>query len=248
MRRSTTTGLTYLADFPADQYEAVQTATKRFSVTDAGNAPPVAWREWASAWNALQYRYHSCNSHNLAFSKVIEKDGASHDDLFIQDRELFGFFVTELSTLESFCYAAYALGSLVRSTDFPIATNVDRKNICIALTATKFKNLYPNKRISKALDLLQNSEQLQVLRDVRNVMAHRTVPPKIVNVHVTIGPESPLQQPNTTVAIIDDSRCKTNGTHKIQIDDQTTRVSWQWLAGEITELVEGAADFAHEEF
>ena len=44
MRRSITTGIEYLPDFPADHYEAVQLAARKFSATGPGSTPPIVER------------------------------------------------------------------------------------------------------------------------------------------------------------------------------------------------------------
>jgi hypothetical protein len=75
-----------------------------------------------------------CAEHDKAFTEAIAVANCTHEDLYIQDRELFLFFATALSTIESFYYAAFALASMLSPSDFLLTSNKD----CARIFAKSF--------------------------------------------------------------------------------------------------------------
>ena len=66
------------------------------------------WIEFRGGWKALEIGYETCCENDRVFREAIRRN--SHSDLYIQERELFGFFTTGMAAVESFFYALYAFG------------------------------------------------------------------------------------------------------------------------------------------
>jgi hypothetical protein len=112
------------ADFPVGPYEAVQ---KRVSV-DLKESHPDSRGQFAGGWNALRYRYQACDEHDREFTRSIQSEQTPRER-YIQERELFGFFVSGQSAIESLCYSLHAIASVIKAVEFPIQTKEDLKRI-----------------------------------------------------------------------------------------------------------------------
>src|SRR4051812_46965066 len=97
-KKVNTVGLEMPDDFPVDAYNAVHAR-----VSPKREPRPAAWPEWASAWNAVAYRFQSCVEHAAAFTKSIRQhgDAPAPPTRYIQERELFNFFTNGLAAIES---------------------------------------------------------------------------------------------------------------------------------------------------
>src|SRR4051812_16010084 len=101
-RLLTTVGLAAPKDFPFDSYEAVHARVSRQK-----DYSPAAWSEYAGGWNAVAYRFIACPEHDRSFTQNFRVYGRAPEPphRYLQERELFGFFVSGQATLESCCYA-----------------------------------------------------------------------------------------------------------------------------------------------
>jgi len=214
-----TIGLPVPADFASVSYESVN---RRLSAKNDSHPDP--WAHYAGAWNAVAYRFISCTQHDELFTRSVERHGCSPQspERFIQEKELFGFFVTGLSSLESFCYAAYAIAAMVDALNFPLSRPRD---IIPEKTSATFSNTFPAEPLTVALNKLVNDHSFSDWKDVRNILAHRTAPARKFH---RGGPEDGLAQ----------------WLNDIPIDTATTASRRTWLAGTMRGLLDAAAVFA----
>ncbi len=63
--------------------------------------------------------------------------------LNLQERAIFGFFVTGFSALDSLSYGLYVAGAVARSKDFPITVSALRR-VSPESTQRRFAAIYPN--------------------------------------------------------------------------------------------------------
>lgn len=68
---------------------------------------PNVWIEFSSGWNAISFRYKAMCHHDEQFRNTLGDRG--HEGRYIQERELFNFFVNSLSVLETFCYSIVSI-------------------------------------------------------------------------------------------------------------------------------------------
>ena len=176
------------SDFPTGDYQSVEAAVDRWlKTTRQGDETPAVWYEFVRAWQAAAHRFRMCAEHDKAFTEAITVANCTHEDLYIQDRELFLFFVTALSTIESICYAAFALASMLRPSNFPLASNKDRARVGVVTVRKAFGKSYPNRDITRRLDALIGDPAFGEITDARNIQAHRQLPQRTLSVSLTLS-------------------------------------------------------------
>src|SRR5215211_5629249 len=105
-------------------------------------------------------------------------------------RDLYGFFVSGLSVIESFCYAMYAMAAMIKPGRFPITTSENKKNVHPRMVAEKFASVFSIEPVTQELGALINHQDYEDLKDVRNVLAHRASPARHHSVTHPVGQES----------------------------------------------------------
>jgi hypothetical protein len=214
-------------DFDTVSYEAVHSraATRKES-------SPESYSQFAGAWRAVAYRFKSCTEHDLAFTESIQRTGDAppSPERYIQERELFCFFVAGLAVIESFYYGMFAVASMLDSTSFPVATPGDLRFITPKKTAERFADRFREERLTAALDRTINSNAYREWKDVRNILAHRTAPGRIIYASVgsTKRPPQPAQWKIGT---------------GMQLDESTTSSRRKWLAETVGTLLREADGF-----
>jgi hypothetical protein len=165
-----TIGVQPPSDFPEAHYTAVHIAMQPRLETDAD-----AFHHYASGWNSVAYRFIECAHHSDSFTASIQIYGAAPppDRRVNQEIELFGFFVSGFSTLESFCFSASAIAHILRPGRFPIATPDHLKAISPSSTRDRFAAEWPAQAVTGALIALQANPGFAEWRDIRNALAHR---------------------------------------------------------------------------
>jgi len=111
-------------DFATGPYETIQ---QRISV-DLGEGYAESLQMFAGAWNAVRYRYLACVEHDQSFTSSIQQQ-LTPLERYHQERDLFGFFVSGLSTIESLCYGLYAVASIIEPAGFAIRTQQDLRGV-----------------------------------------------------------------------------------------------------------------------
>lgn len=208
-------------DFAVEPYCAI-----RSLINTKINSHPDSWTQFAGSWNAVAIRFLSCVEHDVKFTESIKKAGNSppHPERYFQERELFGFFVTGLSTIESFCYGLYAIGSILKPLDFPFQKPKDMKNVTPEDTFERFKNKYKGEKITLALNQLIDSSEYKEWKEIRNILAHRIAPGRSFHHGGSHHGE-------------------TLWIKGIQIDNNTTVSRRKWLAKTFSNILQEAKDF-----
>ena len=117
-------GIDMPIDFPTNSHNAV--AVKLGSYRP--RAPDV-WAEHASGWNAVASRYKLASRADEKFTASITLSVPTLDEYQVQAEALFIFFTAGYASIESFTYALFALGALLKPIDFPMSKPEDRKAI-----------------------------------------------------------------------------------------------------------------------
>ena len=167
-----TNGITPSDDFPAEQYDAVHhTVTERWSEHSR-------YDHYAGSWNALAYRYHDAVEAGLRFNQSILEHGPTpqSQERHGQEKDLYGFFTNGLSAIESSFYAAFAIGSFISPESFPLETAKDQQRISPTLTRDAYLRTFPGSTIIHTFDNLLADEAYRALREIRNILTHRTAP------------------------------------------------------------------------
>jgi hypothetical protein len=215
-------------DFSVTPYENIikSIVLAREADKHPGSWHPESWREFACAWNAVAYRFCSCAEHDVAFTEAMkrpEKFSKSHE-IYIQERELFCFFVSGMSVIESTCYALFAVGSMLDVRTFPIATPEDKRKINPEMTADKFGSAFAFESISSILQQLIGSEDYQEWKTMRNIISHRSAPPR-------------------TLFVGGEHHGEVVWGLSIQLDEHTTNSRRKWLADTLCDVLKAAETF-----
>jgi hypothetical protein len=160
-----TTGCVMPSDFNVAAYEAVH---QRVSANSHRNQD--AWEQYAGAWNGVAYRFLACAESDIAFTTSIRQAGDTPPPLerYLQERELFNFFVTGLASIESLCFGLSAIGSMLAPAKFPMKTLNHLKNIYPKSTATRFASVFSGEPLSATLQHFTATPEFQYLNDIRN--------------------------------------------------------------------------------
>lgn len=179
--------------------------------------------EFFAAWTAVAYRYKACADHDANYSESIRGTGNTpgFPDRYIQDQELFNFFVTGLSTIECLYYGCYALGYMLDPTRFPFSTDRDKRRVKPGSTSLAFQQAFSG-QIATTLQSILDSPEFNEWKNVRNILTHRTSPGRLISLGGSVAP----------------AEWKTIG---IQFDEMTTVSRRKWLAGSVESLVTAAA-------
>ena len=100
---------------------------------------PSLWAEYADGWRAVAIRFKTAAGADKLFTASISKSSAPPpNERQIQEEALFTFFVTGYAAVESFAYALFALGAMLRPESFPMSTPRDLERITPTVTRQKF--------------------------------------------------------------------------------------------------------------
>jgi hypothetical protein len=187
---------------------------------------PVSGSQWAGAWNAVVYRFMSCAEHDEQFTSSVAKSGASprQPERYIQDRELFEFFVSGLASFEAFHYALFAIGSIVSPAHFPFASGGDFKRVTTAIVLKTYRTAFPMESLTSSLHRWQSDKVIIQWNEIRNILVHRALPGRTF---FAGGEEDGL----------------TLWSNGISIDQTTTSSRRKWLANALTHLLQEAQQF-----
>jgi hypothetical protein len=218
-------GIEMPPDFPLQPYDNI-----RNRLVGERDKDPESWGELASAWNAIAYRFCSCAEHDETFSQSVRRAGNSPPgrERYIQERELFCFFVTGMSAIECLCYGLFAIGSMLDKEAFPFVTIEDRKAITPERTASRFRTTFSRENITSTLKRLTESQDYQRWRTIRNILSHRSTP----------GRQFFRGGARDGEAV----------WGEIMIDQNTTVSRRRWLAGAVRDLLEATDSFTVAQF
>lgn len=213
-------------DFAAAPYEAIH---RRMDTKK--DTHPDSWAQYAGAWNAIVYRFRSCADHDRAFTKSVKRSGSAppQPGRYIQERELFDFFMNGLAAIESFCYGLFVIASIVDAQNFPIRTPADMRSINPENTARQFATAFPAELITTALQQMLNEQNFKDWKEIRNILVHRAAPGRTILL--------------STRRTLNDLWLK-----GIPINRNTTASRRQWLAGTLNSLLVAAEVFATQKF
>ncbi len=154
------------------------------------------YAEFASAWNAVSFRYLGMVQDGDAFTKSIIADGTSPpaERRFHQEKCLFDFFSSGFSAIDSFFYAAFALGALVDPAAFPFANDAARRKVKVSATVESFGRRFPTGQPLAALQAAASSPEYTQWRNVRNILTHRAAPGRKLYVSFDKHDETPVDR------------------------------------------------------
>jgi hypothetical protein len=180
------------------------------------------------SWQAVRYRYRASWENTKAFTQVIQQpDPKSEDQYYQEDQMLSELFSNGLSALESFCFCLYFAGAFTsQRSHFPLITKP--REIALKKAATAFQLAFPSAALSTELANLQSDSRFVEWSDIRNVLAHRVSPGRIVYISNWQKPDSPSWTLPAPLS-------------HIPLDTQAAQARLDWLTDILNRLV-GTAD------
>ena len=191
---------------------------------------PQSFSEFLHAWLAVKYRFCTCFESNKNFTESFKKfgDGPPPSERYIQEKELFHFFINGYSTLDCFGYALYLVASTIKPTLFPIEPSKLHR-ICFTTTCKEFnlkENNFQHEKIKDKLNLIKDSNEFKDWNIIRNALIHRISP----------GRKLQLQGGKTTWNI----------DNKIfDINECFTSTRFSWLENSLINLMDATQDFTY---
>lgn len=193
------------------------------------------------ALQAISHRFCAAAEHDQDFMESIRTHGdvSSPTHRYVQQRELFEFFENGHAAIESCCYLAYLLGARAEPTRFPLASEEDRRAITLGRTASLLVEILPRAALTLRLQSLKEDGGYLEWKAIRNVLAHRLAPGRIIGLEFNLPDGRVVPAPPT----------EWNGlpnTIRLVIDETTTSTRRAWLARTIAELLGASAEFVFE--
>lgn len=193
-------------NFPIDSYESIHKEISSKKASDSN------YHHFSGSWNALTYRYQSMIDHGEAFKESLKQYGTAPEpsQRYQQEKNLFDFFNSCFSCFESLFYAFYVTGHFISPNDFELSTPRHLQNITPNKTKGLFETTFSSENIINDFDNIFNDPNYQKIREIRNILAHRTAPGRTV--YVSIGSEEApttewkLNNIPLTESLIDDSQ------------------------------------------
>jgi hypothetical protein len=221
------------SDFPTAEFVSAE-LEMRARVGTSPIAPTPTWTEFGAAWMAVAYRFLDATYFDQEFRDSIAKFGTAPEppERYRQERHLFGFFVSGLSAIESFCYGLCALAWEADPRSVSLATPGQKKGVSPESTRDRFNAHFKSDAITANLDLLVTSADYKDWVDVRNALAHRTSPGRKHYRHLGSAPTP--EPPSEWGHLI--------------LDDRITSDRRLWLRDTLASLLADAGRFAAVRF
>gem|GEM_PF-1496508 len=178
-------GLVMPSEFPTSLYESIFHHLVSLKSSDR------LWEHFSGSWNALGYRFRACIDYRDTFISYIEKFGSTPppEERYLQESVLFNFFSSAFSVLEATFYGLYVVGAFINPTYFLLSTARDQQAVTPYSTQKAYAKTFPNDPILITLSNLFNDQRYRQLREIRNILTHRTAPGRRMYVSIG-GPEA----------------------------------------------------------
>jgi hypothetical protein len=174
-------------DFPTEAFER---AYGRVSTRASGLA---SYSHFVGAWNAISFRFQTMVDEGAAFTASITAPNAAGDIAlrYSQERHLFGFFGSAFSIFEAYFYGMFAIGNILLPASFPLATAKDQQGVSPASTQRAYQAAFAGNALLTALQSVMADGAYTELKEVRNILTHRTAPGRTIFVGIGTDEELP---------------------------------------------------------
>jgi hypothetical protein len=226
-------GLVMPSFFPDGVFEAVK--DRIFSkVPDTW----PGWRQLACSHNGVRYRLRACADYSEEFTQSVQRfgDWPPAEKRYQQERQLFGFFVSGSAALDSFCFFIYFAAAYLQPGHFPTRLPRDIRNISCKNTPPLFARVFSGEDITVALNALLAEQKFDDWGACRNVLAHRSVPGRLI--YASVGSSAPDLAADW----------KMDPAGSLKIDANLTPPLLGWLGHTLSGLVMTADIFTQKHF
>lgn len=229
--RITLQNLKMPSDFSVTPYESCydRVVQKARVIPDSAH-----WiNEFSLSWLAIAYRFRSCAEYDKSFTASVKRAGATpvEPERYIQERDLYNFFVSGLSSLESMGYGLYFIGFVLEPTAFGLAVSSnDFRRIDLKNTVVRdfMRSSFAQEQISSKLNALIHHSNYIQWEKIRNILAHRITPVR-TGVHTIIESLDPNYSGPTSSHWVD-------WLEGLQINKYTTESLRAWLISTLNDF------------
>lgn len=168
-----TNGIT-VPNFPYQPYEAIHNLVQKW-----GQDP--TYEHYAGAWNALAYRFKAAYEHGDQFAEALTKHGTAPlpEERYHQEKALYDFFSSAFSAFEASFYGMYSIGVWIAPSSFTLASSKDQQRVNPRYVREAYADTFPGDPFIQAMGSVLNDQLFQSLRDIRNVLTHRSAPGRL---------------------------------------------------------------------
>lgn len=221
------------SNFPDAQFEALKDRV----VAKLPN-PSEVLEQLLGGHNGVRFRLRACADYSDEFIESVLRVGNAPpiEKRYQQERQLFGFFVSGLASLESFIFFLYFMGVPLRPEAFLIAKPGHLKSISLKATTERYKRKFSSEGITTALEAVLNNSLLEEWEDCRNILAHRAAPGR--NLYASVGSTAPDPP----------ASWKLDPTRKLLINETLTRPRLDWLISTLADLIARTDTFTQKYF
>ena len=177
-----------------------------------------AWFAFGSAWTGMVFRLRAARDFSDDFGSLVAISTAPpNDDLYLQERAIFGCIVSALSAVECFYMATHCLAAELAPQHFRLLEDKDLKGNIPQIT-DRYVAWVPSDDFTRELMQVSGSSQLNLLTDLRNVLVHRgtltrqhflsnvrdvpsTIPSKPKLLHRNLRHDAPLSAETTSTHV-----------------------------------------------
>lgn len=219
-------------EFPTETYNKVHACLVKYR-----NTHPAQRRSFGLGWDGLAYRYQALVDYDDEFTTSVKISNAPPpEERYKQSKVLFGFFVNALSTIECFFYSAHCMASILNPGAFPILRSKDLR-FRLEEVKTKFNTNFPGDCLSIKMRLCLDEPTYKEMKDMRDVLAHRGMPPRAFYVG---GDRNGMATMPKNFRDPSDQ-----WQFDLPVDEQTTASHRKWLCDALKELIIAADDFCN---
>ena len=236
--------LEYLKLSMPTQFDVIKCdeAYSRIISNSNGGKYPEALKIFNGAWIALAYRVKACDDHKTVLLDSIISSGTSPSfpERYIQERELFNFFISGMSSIECLCFGLHALGSLIDAEKFSLDLSV-LKNTYPHTTRRNYIDRFENATLTTALDNIMQDEMYHQWKEIRIYLFHRTAPGRIHN--ASVGDPSKVDKPSEWGGY----EAAVAWKEGISLEASAFEERFDWLMNAINNLLDGTVIFSLSE-
>jgi len=220
-----TVGIPMPSDFPTQAYESISHHCQR----PAPPNPDASWVQFRLAWHSVVYRFAAMAEHDEGYRRAFPPTNSINP--YNQEKELFGFFVTGLSTIESYAYGTHFLLAIVHPKLFPVD---NLKKIEPRFTQERLTRHLLSEPLAKTFKKLVADPQFYEWETVRNALAHRGLPRR----NVTLG------KPGSDTWEVKKKHARDQFYMPLTRD--LTAARRKWLSDTLSELLEKTLSFVEK--
>jgi hypothetical protein len=197
--------------------------------------PSIELNNFLGSWQAVRYRFRAAWENAQVFTQVIQQpEPKSENEKYQEDQTLSEIFFFGLSAIESFCFCLYFAGAVTsQSAHFPLTKKPEK--IDLKSTVDAFRNAFLADAFTTDLSSLQSDAQFKEWSYIRNVLAHRVSPGRIMYMSNWRKPNPPDWNLPASLPLI-------------PLDAQTAQSRLDWLTKTLNRLINAADQFTQMHF